>query len=383
MRTLSHGVTWNRLLRVAFGLGAVHDLTEDQLVPEARAQDIVDCEGGSATRTISTAGSHPHGYMFVANNRTEPECLDRALFGLPASSLQHMQQHIEEGTICMLYNTDKKSVRGPFYATEAPEKDIEPKAWKKASGGRPFPAQVRVRYGATGCVKRQIAQANGGYLASNICCDLMQVLLSASCDMDDEEEEKEGPVKRKKRKQRKKRTDSSGSDMEAVTEEAQVDDEAHAPGYVFVCTKRSEPECLGLGVFGLPAHRFDHMTQHIAKDTVLFLYNRDTKTTTGPFTAEDPPAMGIVPAAFKEATGKTFPAQVRVKHGPLGKSKRRFAEINGNGGVVSSIVCKVPVLPLLFPRQVVCVFSLCLCSAGAPAGLDQAPGKHGLRGEEF
>jgi len=95
----------------------------------------------------SDTSSHPPGYLFICNSRTEPECLERMLFGLPASSLPSMLQHINPGSILFQYNRDKRYLRGPYYALGRPARDIVPGAFQRSGPrGRPFPAQVRMEY---------------------------------------------------------------------------------------------------------------------------------------------------------------------------------------------------------------------------------------------
>ena len=81
----------------------------------------------------------PSGYVFLCNNRTERECLERKLFGLPKSEWNRVSQ-VKEGDILFLLNYQSNRLHGVFEAVSDGKMDIEPYAFD----GR-FPAQVRVR----------------------------------------------------------------------------------------------------------------------------------------------------------------------------------------------------------------------------------------------
>ena len=165
MQTLSHHLTWNKMIREAVAVGALHGLPSDQLITLSQAQDSLKCVPSG---NITAAGAHPHGYVFVCDNATKDECLHRGLFGLPASELKHMQQHIVKETICFLYNRDEESISGPFYALDVPQLDIVPSAFGQACA-----AQVQVRHEALGTRKRNVSQKNGGVLDSTLLSELL------------------------------------------------------------------------------------------------------------------------------------------------------------------------------------------------------------------
>jgi len=81
----------------------------------------------------------PNGYVFLCNNRTERECLERKLFGSPKSEWNRVFQ-VKEGDILFLLNYQSNRLHGVFEATSDGEMNIEPDAFD----GR-FPAQVRIR----------------------------------------------------------------------------------------------------------------------------------------------------------------------------------------------------------------------------------------------
>ena len=81
----------------------------------------------------------PNGYVFLCNNRTERECLEGKLFGLPKSGWDRVSK-VKKDDILFLLNYQNNRLHGVFEATTDGTLDIEPYAFD----GR-FPAQVRVR----------------------------------------------------------------------------------------------------------------------------------------------------------------------------------------------------------------------------------------------
>jgi hypothetical protein len=79
------------------------------------------------------------GFMFMCDNVTERECLQRMLLGLGRRELAQMQR-IEGSTMLCLRNYKSGVVHGVFRAVGRPGLALEAQAWE----GR-FPAQVRVR----------------------------------------------------------------------------------------------------------------------------------------------------------------------------------------------------------------------------------------------
>ena len=86
-----------------------------------------------------TVAGPPSGYVFLCSNRTERECLERKLFGLPKSVWNQVSQ-VKKGDILFLLNYQSNRLHGVFEAITDGTLDIEPSAFD----GR-FPAQVRVR----------------------------------------------------------------------------------------------------------------------------------------------------------------------------------------------------------------------------------------------
>ncbi|KAI3422957.1 DCD domain-containing protein, partial [Psidium guajava] len=85
------------------------------------------------------------GYIFVCNNDTMQENLQRQLFGLPPRYRDSVRQ-ITPGLPLFLYNYSTHQLHGIFEAASFGGTNIDPAAWedKKCPGESRFPAQVRV-----------------------------------------------------------------------------------------------------------------------------------------------------------------------------------------------------------------------------------------------
>jgi len=86
-----------------------------------------------------TAAKTPSGYVFLCDNRTERECLEKGLFGAPKSEWKKVSQ-VKKGDILFLLNYRTNRFHGVFEAVTDGTIDIEPCAFDGY-----FPAQVRVR----------------------------------------------------------------------------------------------------------------------------------------------------------------------------------------------------------------------------------------------
>ena len=114
--------------------------------------------------------------------------------------------------------------------------------------------------------------------------------------------------------------DSSENDDDVLIVRAPKDDEVSwpskpAPGFIFGCNSQTMDECLGKGIFGLPAH-MKGAAACIEKGSSIFLFNVTDRLLFGIFEALTPARMNIEPTAFSrnpKATSSPFPVQIRVK----------------------------------------------------------------------
>ncbi len=87
------------------------------------------------------------------------------------------------------------------------------------------------------------------------------------------------------------------------------------PGFIFGCNSQTMDECLGRGIFGLPAH-MKHAASGIQRGSSIFLFNVTDGLLFGIFEALTPATMNIEPRAFSKnpkATSSPFPVQIRVR----------------------------------------------------------------------
>lgn len=89
------------------------------------------------------------------------------------------------------------------------------------------------------------------------------------------------------------------------------------PGFIFGCSSDTMDECLGRGLFGLPAH-MKAAAQWIVPGSSVFLFNVTDRLLFGVFEALTPALSNIEPTAFSKnprATESPFPVQIRIRVG--------------------------------------------------------------------
>jgi len=89
------------------------------------------------------------------------------------------------------------------------------------------------------------------------------------------------------------------------------------PGFIFGCSSDTMDECLGRGIFGLPAH-MKAAASSIVPGASIFLFNVTDRLLFGIFEALTTARLNIEPAAFSKnpkSTSSPFPVQIRVRIG--------------------------------------------------------------------
>mmetsp|Transcript_8662 Transcript_8662/g.18505 ORF Transcript_8662/g.18505 Transcript_8662/m.18505 type:complete len:639 (-) Transcript_8662:260-2176(-) len=87
------------------------------------------------------------------------------------------------------------------------------------------------------------------------------------------------------------------------------------PGFIFGCNSQTMDECLGRGLFGLPAH-MKIAASGIRPGSSIFLYNVSERLIFGIFEALTSAHMNMEPKAFSKnpkAQSSPFPVQIRVR----------------------------------------------------------------------
>lgn len=94
-------------------------------------------------------------------------------------------------------------------------------------------------------------------------------------------------------------------------------------GYLFLCSNLTQRECFQRRLFGLSIKQLETV-QKIKKGDALFLYNINSKTLIGSFTAASDGGMNIEPEAWINTTPTGYPAQVRVEWFELHEIRNAF-----------------------------------------------------------
>jgi cleavage and polyadenylation specificity factor subunit 4 len=135
------------------------------------------------------------------------------------------------------------------------------------------------------------------------------------------------------------------------------------PGFIFGCDNYTMDECLGRGIFGLPAH-MKAAAAHIQPGSTVLLFNVKERLLFGIFEALTPATMNIDPRAFSKnsrATSSPLPVQIRVQ------VSLECAPVQESNTVVQSILRRRVggiIGPLTHP-QTVAVASLVASQCGA------------------
>jgi len=95
----------------------------------------------------SIFSSFTHGIIFLCNDQTKDECLQRMLFGSPAKRRDFVERWVTKQCALFLFKMSNKSdepqMLGLFTPEGLPAMNIVPDAW---AGCGSFPMQLRVRY---------------------------------------------------------------------------------------------------------------------------------------------------------------------------------------------------------------------------------------------
>ena len=105
------------------------------------------------------------------------------------------------------------------------------------------------------------------------------------------------------------------TDFRAPTSEQVAWPTMPGPGFIFGCSSDTMDECLGRGLFGLPAH-MKAAASAIVPGSSIFLFNVTDRLLFGIFEALTPAVMNIEPTAFSknpQATSSPFPVQIRIR----------------------------------------------------------------------
>uniref|UniRef100_A0A7N0RFV5 DCD domain-containing protein n=1 Tax=Kalanchoe fedtschenkoi TaxID=63787 RepID=A0A7N0RFV5_KALFE len=82
------------------------------------------------------------GAIFMSNESTKYECLQKKLFGLPSNFVSFVK-HVKVGMLLFLFEYESRQLYGVYEAMSDGGVDIVPHAYR--SSGKKFPAQVQIR----------------------------------------------------------------------------------------------------------------------------------------------------------------------------------------------------------------------------------------------
>lgn len=84
------------------------------------------------------------GYVFLCDDPTLKQCLERKLFSCPADP--ESAQDIGEDSVVFFLNEDSGSLLGPFTAVESDEARLEPGTWVEKVDEQDLSSNVRVEW---------------------------------------------------------------------------------------------------------------------------------------------------------------------------------------------------------------------------------------------
>jgi len=294
----------------------------------------------------------------LCDPRTEAECLQRGLFGLPPTQALIVRAIVPESTLLFLFNVRTRHVLGVFRATTWPQQNLDPHAWgEDPGGGSRFPLQVRVRLDAPSVLHLTEEQARPvlDYHGTHNRFDLLLSDMAAAglAQLFSQYGEPRASPRASAMTPlggsmpgmlgRQRATDAnlgvgvvgggSGSggggggggsgwmgspgprapwsdSVEVRRCERASADRSRRNGLVFICDQTTEEECLSRRLLGLPKSQASLLSK-LSDSSLLFLFNVRTRQMLGVFSPDGAAGMEIEPCAFG-GDGR-FPVQVRFQ----------------------------------------------------------------------
>jgi hypothetical protein len=258
------------------------------------------------------------GVIFLCDPRTEEECLQRGLFGLPATQTQIVRAIVPEATLLFLFNVRVRQMLGVFRATCWPQQNLEPQAWAEdgSAGGSRFPLQVRVRLDTPTVLmlSEDRVRAALEYRGSLNRFDLQMSKESALALAqlfhavgEPRPPQQLVPMSSLGQLGSRDSGDNSGSGSGRGGDRTE---RSRRNGLVFICDPTTEAECLQRRLLGLPKSQSSLLSK-LADTSLLFLFNVRTRMMLGVFAPDGPAGLEIEPSAF--GGGGRFPVQVRFQ----------------------------------------------------------------------
>uniref|UniRef100_A0A7S4B0C0 DCD domain-containing protein n=1 Tax=Chrysotila carterae TaxID=13221 RepID=A0A7S4B0C0_CHRCT len=240
--------------------------------------------------------------IFLCDPRTEQECVQRRLLGLPRSQAQVVREIVPEISLLFLFNVRTRLLFGVFRASSWPQLNLEPDAWSDEGGGSRYPLQVRVRLEFHAVLQlpeerfRRILDYRGSFNRFDMRLSAAQAGELVDCFRAYGQPRQAGlPPPR------------PPADPHGLTG-AQRTARAVRNALIFICDTNTEEECLSRRLLGLPKSQVSLLSK-LTDTSRLFLFNVRTRLMMGVMQPSGAAGLDLEPDAW----GGRFPVQVRYR----------------------------------------------------------------------
>jgi hypothetical protein len=240
-----------------------------------------------------------NAFVFLCDRSTEPECLERLLFGTnPGPFYEQFLSNVREGDYLFLWNYKTYVLRGPFTALTKCEANIESNAWVNSPGHpRGFPFQVRV-----GAVEEYSKPVGADDLAQARLLHPTKLGLMPPAMLDPSQLQVLLDLFRAK-----------NGDTRPLIYEGKL---ALIPGredflgtaFIFKCDRTTGGRCFSENVMGAPVQAFRSVVSNVQSGATVFLWQLNERKLYGKWKASTRGQYD--PTAFPEAVERSFHAVV-------------------------------------------------------------------------
>ena len=257
------------------------------------------------------------GAIFLCDPRTETECLQRGLFGLPTTQSAIVRAIVPEATLLFLFNVRMRQMIGVFRAASWPQQNLDPSAWgRDPGGGSRFPLQVRVCIDSPAVLVlseerlRHVLDYHGTHnrfdlqLNEEAAANVARLI----CQHGEPRLAHAGPSRPPPAAGLHASEGGWAPQAAEWVLAMQGGDRSRRNGLVFICDPTTENECLSRRLLGLPKSQTSLLSK-LGESSLLFLFNVRSRRMLGIFKPNGAAGMEIEPNAF--GGGGRFPVQVR------------------------------------------------------------------------
>jgi len=269
----------------------------------------------AAPLTHSTDPIQASSVIYICDPRTEEECLQRSLLGLPSSQTQIVRGIVPEASLLFLFNVRTRLLFGVFRAASWPQLNLEPTAWGEETGASRYPLQVRVRLESDAVMQlhedrfRTLLNYHGSFNRFDLRLSKAQASALVSLFRQFGQPRGHGPA-----------MTWPGADFapgRARAEDNENWQQQHLSrarnGLIFICDTSTEEECLARRLLGLPKTQISLLSK-LSETSLLFLFNVRTRQMLGVLMPDGPAGVDLQPQAWG---GGRFPVQVRFRPAQL------------------------------------------------------------------